>query len=363
MQWVMFLLVLTGQCFFSVCHLHEYHFININLTWERAQTYCRANYTDLASVFDKTDVQRMREKAEGLETDAWIGLCNYTERDNRTWHWSLPGIEYNQRESNINLYEPNNETENCVKMGNDLQDVNCNNTYKFVCYDEKTPGKKFHLIQDKMNWSQAQNYCRHNHTDLISGAQQLAEFEKERGSEYDLWIGLFRDTWRWSDRSNFSFRHWDKEPWSQDKQIGEKCATTLLKGGKWSFDNCNEQKPFFCYKSKLVLVQELKTWEQALYHCRDRHHDLVTISNPHQQGWVQETAKNATSELVWLGLRYTCALDLWFWISDQLVCYSKWAKEEQGQACDMAVAMKKKEQHEWVRKADTNKFSFICVER
>ncbi|KAK5607976.1 hypothetical protein CRENBAI_007264 [Crenichthys baileyi] len=55
-------------------------------------------------------------------------------------------------------------------------------------------------------------------------------------------------------------------------------------------------------------------WEDTLYYCRDHYHGLVTITNLDEQRWVQEKAKNSSTEFVWMGLHYTCALDFWFWL-------------------------------------------------
>ncbi|XP_013763501.1 natural killer cells antigen CD94-like, partial [Pundamilia nyererei] len=107
-----------------------------------------------------------------------------------------------------------------------------------------------------------------------------------KSSQFTAWVGLFRDSWRWSDWSNSSFRYWDAD--------------------------------------KLILIKENKTWEEALDYCRESHRGLVSITNPYQQRWVEVIAKNASSPFVWLGLRYSCTLDLWFWVNDKLVCYEKW---------------------------------------
>ncbi len=66
----------------------------------------------------------------------------------------------------------------------------------------KQSSNKFHLINKILTWPQAQNYCRQHHTDLVCGPSQLQDKEfiqlkSEIKSQENLWIGLFRDTWRW----------------------------------------------------------------------------------------------------------------------------------------------------------------------
>ncbi|KAL4007187.1 mannose receptor, C type [Sarotherodon galilaeus] len=326
MQWSLFLLVLLGQCCFFTCRLYEYHFIAENKS-------CR-----------------LRNSTQN-QGEAWIGLNNNTG-GNRTWHWSLPGVEYIQNDSswNQNGRTDNELPGNCVRKRDKLVDVLCDSTMWFICYSDK---KTLYLIPTLMNWTEAQSYCRSNHTDLASGLDQVdgKEIEalmKSKNSSFRAWIGLFRDSWRWSDGSDFSFRYWDMELFN-DTQSNKKCAMTLLnRSGKWSSDECDKEKPFFCYDDKLILIKENKTWEEALDYCRKSHRNLASITNPQEQGWVQDKASNASSPFVWLGLRYSCTLDLWFWVNDKLVCYEKWSKEGKTEECGRAVGMQRGGQYEWM---------------
>lgn len=112
---------------------------------------------------------------------------------------------------------------------------------------EKKSSDRFRVIKDKKNWEEAQNYCRENHTDLASGLNQLTDKEliREMESESELyWTGLFRDSWRWSDGSRVSFRHWVQD----ERRRNEKCAAAMLgNGGRWKTADCDLKKPFFCY--------------------------------------------------------------------------------------------------------------------
>uniref|UniRef100_A0A669D241 C-type lectin domain-containing protein n=1 Tax=Oreochromis niloticus TaxID=8128 RepID=A0A669D241_ORENI len=255
MQWSLYLLILMGQCCFFTCRLYEYHFTAENKSWYEAQRYCREKYTDLAKVFDMTDMSRLRNSTQN-QGEAWIGLNNNTD-GNRTWHWSLPGVEYIQNDSSWNQSGRTDKEKpgNCVRKRDKLADVSCNHTLWFICYDEmKKDNKTLYLIEYKMKWTQAQSYCRYNYTDLASGLDQVDEEKYEAvikglipDKKFSAWVGLFRDSWRWSDGSDFSFRYWDMELFI-DTQSNKTCAMTLLnRSGKWSSDECDKEKPFFCY--------------------------------------------------------------------------------------------------------------------
>ncbi|XP_016523086.1 C-type mannose receptor 2-like [Poecilia formosa] len=213
------------------------------------------------------------------------------------------------------------------------------------------------------SWQEAQSYCREKHKDLISGTKQLQDEEvmKLMNSTSDSsYIGLFRDTWRWSDGSSFSFRHWNKNFNDQIINSGQ-CAMTKFDGeGRWTNVSCDNKKPFICYDDKLILIKEAMNWEDALYYCRGHHHDLVTITNMDDQRWIQEKVKNASTGYVWMGLRYTCTLDFWFWVSDEVVRYKNWALDGQMDDCDMSGAMETGGEHQWFKKDDDVKLNFIC---
>ncbi|CAI5686182.1 unnamed protein product [Oreochromis niloticus] len=371
MQWSLYLLILMGQCCFFTCRLYEYHFIAENKSWSEAQRHCRENYTDLAKVFDMTDMSRLRNSTQN-QGEAWIGLNNNTG-GNRMWHWSLPGVEYIQNDSSWNL---NGRAEpgpgNCVmKREGKLAVISCDTKWWFICYDEmKKDNKTLYLIQQepKLNWTQAQSYCRAHYTDLVSGFDQVDGEEYEAlinglTPPFSIWVGLFRDSWRWSDGSNFSFRYWDMQLFN-DEQSNKKCAMTLLnRSGNWSSDECDKEKPFFCYDDNLILVGENKTWEEALYYCRENYNDLVSITNIREQNWIQEKVKDANSTYVWLGLRYTCTLGFWFWVTDEVVEYKNWASDGTTDGCDMSGAMKQGSPHKWSKQADNKKYNFICSKK
>uniref|UniRef100_A0A8C9X834 C-type lectin domain-containing protein n=1 Tax=Sander lucioperca TaxID=283035 RepID=A0A8C9X834_SANLU len=113
--------LLSGQCSSIGGQLCDYHFIGKNMTWKAAKEYCRKHHTDLATVSNQTDMQRLHNHAK-FQAGAWIGL-------QREWRWSQPGVEFN--ESKWSQGEPNNvgNQENCVWMRNDKwNDISCSNT-------------------------------------------------------------------------------------------------------------------------------------------------------------------------------------------------------------------------------------------
>ncbi|XP_039623887.1 secretory phospholipase A2 receptor-like [Polypterus senegalus] len=58
----------------------SYFWINESMSWSSAQNYCQVNYTDLVSIRDESENQKIMKTAQGF--NFWIGLFN------NQWKWS-----------------------------------------------------------------------------------------------------------------------------------------------------------------------------------------------------------------------------------------------------------------------------------
>uniref|UniRef100_A0A8C6WGU8 C-type lectin domain-containing protein n=1 Tax=Neogobius melanostomus TaxID=47308 RepID=A0A8C6WGU8_9GOBI len=346
---------------------HVYHFINEPKSWCEARSHCRKHYTGLATVSDMADLERLKQAADG--TEAWIGLRNRMK--DKEWHWSLPGVEFKESEAKDRWEngEPNdhNGLENCVhlKEHGKWNDNVCGTELCFICYN----GSSTTIIQTPLNWTAAQHYCREHHTDLLSGLDQL---NSTNFSEM-CWIGLFKDTWVWSDDSNSSFRHWEQGDQHLTKGYthDNKSCAKLGPTGQWI-------PALLCHKLYMItffllscvcaevfiLVKENKTWEDAMDYCRHHHRDLAWFDTPHLQGMVQKRAKMADSEVVWVGLHYTCFFEEWIWVNGHYVPGDdpNWKKRGYND-CGVNGAMERGGENKWVKKPSGDKYNFICAER
>uniref|UniRef100_A0A3B5LCL0 C-type lectin domain-containing protein n=1 Tax=Xiphophorus couchianus TaxID=32473 RepID=A0A3B5LCL0_9TELE len=290
-------------CCFIDCQLYQFHYINENKNWTEAQQYCREKHTDLATVTNMKDMKRLNNISAGDQSEAWIGLYDPTN-GTRTWFWSLPGVEFNESETNWEKGEPWDDwNSNCGILWPDAKwsIVHCRYPALFLCYDGKI---------ERKTWLEAQSYCREKHTDLISGTKQLQEAENMMNASgfIDYWrkpiyIGLFSNTWRWSDGSGFSF-----EPWYLQ------------------FD-------YQPNRDKVILIKENKTWNEALTY-----------------------SKNASTPFVWIGLRFSCRLNVWFWVCDN------WAWDEQND-CNMFGSMEAGGEYQWFQRNGSERFNFICADK
>uniref|UniRef100_A0A8C9U2K2 C-type lectin domain-containing protein n=1 Tax=Scleropages formosus TaxID=113540 RepID=A0A8C9U2K2_SCLFO len=232
---------------------------------------------------------------------------------------------------------------------------------------------QYHFVNMSKNWTEAQSYCREKYTDLVTidnpeEMNRVINRVNLTGYTGPAWIGLEKgnsDYWQWSDQRNSSFRYW--APGKPDNNTGnEKCTVATITqtlSGTWDDRQCGENHPFLCYDDHLILVQENMTWNEALNYCRENYTDLVSVHDEEIQQWVERKARNATSAHVWLGLRFSCTLSFWFWVSAEPVCYVHWSSDNGTGTghCGNTGAVQSRGEHRWVSLPETQKLNFICV--
>ncbi len=119
----------------------QYHFVNESKSWTEAQRYCRQNYTDLATIDNMEEMNRLINTVNGSYFgSAWIGQYD----DVNSWRWSLEDNDFypeGERDFRNWYHEPDNSGGNqlCVYMdyNGKWYDMSCDNTLPFVCYDGK----------------------------------------------------------------------------------------------------------------------------------------------------------------------------------------------------------------------------------
>ncbi|KAM8753720.1 uncharacterized protein AB9X84_010787 [Acanthopagrus schlegelii] len=252
----------------------QYHFVYDQKNMTEAQKYCRETYTDLATVDNMEDVKILNDtvdKSKGFIL-FWIGLYD----DVNSWRWSLSNTSfYRDGEAEFRLWQdgqPNNinSREHCTVMdsGGRWSDVNCMTRHRLVCMDVRGLKVTFVLIETLMNWTEAQSYCREHHTDLAS-VRNMTENQKVADlvpAGQEAFIGLYRDSWKWSDGSDSSFRYWRQGQPVND--VGnDACVVADFSGsGEWWDDPCGRNRPFVCYTitTKQVIKVRLERKDSSL---------------------------------------------------------------------------------------------------
>ncbi|XP_017340773.1 putative C-type lectin domain family 20 member A [Ictalurus punctatus] len=182
--------------------------------------------------------------------------------------------------------------------------------------------RKYIHVNEQLNWSDAQKYCRENYTDLaiFETQEEQDRFQNHITTPKSCWIGLSRNSntykfTQWSDGSLSSFQQWSTgEPsWDNEKNC------VYIQYSWWTSHFCKDRLTFICYtwKPELIVVQEMKTWEEALNYCRMHYTDLVSLDTKRDQQAVNSMSNETLTPSFWTGLRF---LDgSWFWVNQVLM--------------------------------------------
>uniref|UniRef100_A0A3B3YCA2 C-type lectin domain-containing protein n=1 Tax=Poecilia mexicana TaxID=48701 RepID=A0A3B3YCA2_9TELE len=237
---------------------HQYYFVNTSLTWTEAQSVCRRDYTDLATIESTADVNDFLSTNSSYTGKAWIGLYDDTLN---SWTWSLndssfygPG-EYSFRNWDNGQPDDYLGQQHCVRFSgssvNSLgqwDDAGCMETMQFLCYNGTVGGSPSYVLSSiSLTWTEAQKFCRENYVDLASVRNQTEnDIIRTLIGSSTVWIGLYREK-LWSDSSDSLFRYWaDGEPFDPS---GDQCvAGSFNDSGRWSDESCSLSLPFVCYK-------------------------------------------------------------------------------------------------------------------
>ncbi|XP_039505320.1 macrophage mannose receptor 1-like isoform X2 [Pimephales promelas] len=352
-------------CSVSECVQRQYHFINVLKTWTEAQIFCRENYTDLATVDNMNDMNELMKSVNvgGLQY-IWIGLQR-TGVDKWQWSSGEPALYLNWGPT-----QPDGRDECAFMRNGEWHDWPCSDSRTFICNSSNNMNTGLVFVNQMKNWRDAQSFCRQNHIDLVSVRnqnenQQIQKFINDSHISTDVWIGLFRDSWQWSDQSDSSFRNWNSG--QPDNYGGNQNCTGINPNAQGQLHDifCNSLYPFVCHEDKLILITETLTWTEALRYCRQNYTDLVSVHSVQMQEEVMNVVKRASTEAVWLGLHNYCSMNMWLWLSGEIVCYQNWAPGNgtTPENCSLEKrkgAVQSGGDQRWISLPETRKLNFIC---
>ncbi|XP_039886613.1 C-type mannose receptor 2-like [Simochromis diagramma] len=281
MAGIMHLLLLSGLSFqFSHGLQPQFVFFQTPKTWSEAQSICREQCFDLATINHMREMEIVLEAVKDKYDDAvWTGLSKGTTL---RWHWSLADDDfYKEGERNYLLWSSVNNNNCAVSSNGKLNMLSCANQKYSVCFDATKQGADQYILNTQgMVWTAARDYCRTHYTDLTS-LRNDAEYQivQQVANGNEVYVGLFRDPWEWSDQTDSSFRYWnpDKTVWTDNTQT---CVAMLkVNSGKWGDRACTEAHPFVCdCRNKLSFI-ELRISPQD---------SMLDLSNPSVQADILE---------------------------------------------------------------------------
>ncbi|KAA0721236.1 Adhesion G protein-coupled receptor L2 [Triplophysa tibetana] len=270
-------------------------------------------------------------------TKTWTEAQRYC-RENYTDLATVNNInDMNELKKTVNNNQKCDRQTSCsMVVNNGVFTDPCEGTYKYLnvsyeCAEAPPNSSKSNIINtSKKTWREAQSFCRQYHTDLISVRNQTDNHLIHNiinDPHTSVWIGQFRGSWVWSDNTDPAFRYWDSD--------------------------------------ELMLIQKNLSWTEAVRYCRENHVDLVSVDSQKIQLMVKAAVHQAWTAEVWLGLRHSCSVGIWFWVNGEIVCYDHWApgNETEVDDCERDVrsgAVQSGGHHLWISLPGSHKLNFIC---
>ncbi|TRZ01529.1 hypothetical protein DNTS_005212 [Danionella cerebrum] len=314
----------------------------MDMTWEDALMFCREHYIDLASAAQTYQLQLLQKSLQNSTTaSVWTDLRFLAGE----WQWvsrtfreipyigsleSCPPDPYRCGAYNISTAQMENR--NCEEM------LNFKVRFAFACEMLLVMSlHSTHYTQDLRNIrvvspdsslnnggihhsSDCSLWTRNNFEDLSTITSQQEEnvlFTLNQDGVLK-WIGLHIDLagsgrWLWPNGEQVSFSDW--APNQPDNQSGQQYCVAIIY--HWFDFDCNVARPFFCSKTRYILVKENKTWEEALQHCKTHFNDLARMNTDRQLQLAKEAAIESQTDSVWTGQRYL--VGQWMWTNNDPV--------------------------------------------
>ena len=221
-------------------------------------------------------------------------------------------------------------------------------------------------VRKEKKWKEARKHCTEHYNDLVSISNQ-AQDNRLRSKmlkrvESEFWIGLYKEedgVWKWSGGTEASFFNWAD---ADERDSEDKCCAVIHETG-WRRKKCEDKFQFVCLNSKLVLVKENKTWEEAMEQCHTQHGDLVSLTSEIVVARTLAAIGDAQADHVWTGMRYLA--DSWLWVNGDEVEYQAWSTGDQPQCpawthhCG-ALSLTGKHLESW---DCADKLNFVCFEK
>ncbi|GLD74883.1 macrophage mannose receptor 1-like protein [Lates japonicus] len=347
-------LLITALCLEAV-HIKSRPYKSMDkMNWTEARLYCQSHYVDLATWNTVKKGALAEYFTEHGINQVWIGLHRDPEKDS-VWKWI--NIKTGEGVSGDDLshssdWADKHPKSHCAVIGDDQMWHSTHCSKRNYVYCSEGDHISYHKID--LTWYGASQYCQDMNGNLATITKTNTNYFESSG-----WIGLYRQaghTWSWIGdlSSNYS-------DWAPGEPVTEDCGLFDPVTEEWYSKACSEELHPLCFKDKLVVVNENKTWEEALSYCRnmttsDFNYDILS---PHYSDYSylrERIYSRATTDEVWIGLRLLGG-EWWLVSGEELnqemlpECPSQW---------NHCGTLSKHDTNNWIPRDCSERRNFIC---
>uniref|UniRef100_A0A672FCM4 C-type lectin domain-containing protein n=1 Tax=Salarias fasciatus TaxID=181472 RepID=A0A672FCM4_SALFA len=189
--------------------------------------------------------------------------------------------------------------------------------------------QKYHYVNQRRNWTAAQQYCREFYNDLATfeSMDDVNQLKRPSFMISKVWIGLWDDPTSWKAQT----------------------CMIIMSDGKWDDESCSSTFHFVCYNGKKKNI----TWEDARSYCRANHTDLAMIEEKKENRNVKSVIQGQSG---WIGLYR----EPWMWSDGSNSSFRNWLKNSPDNLLTDEHCVVEDPDHGWEDRRCSRKIPFIC---
>ncbi|KAL2099694.1 hypothetical protein ACEWY4_004088 [Coilia grayii] len=330
--WISF----SGNCYWLVSNT------NLLTTWHDSLSKCSSMGATLVTIKSKEEQFFINAQLPDFHQvdipDIWIGLSDKDQDGNFQWvDMTYPA--YTNWRANFPQ-----DTAKMWDCGQIYTESHCDQGYLLYgdfCY---------HFEADEVkNWNDAEDYCKGQGGHLASfhGPEDVGFISAHMLTS--SWVGLNdianEGTYVWSDGSNVNYLDWETnqpDNWQGNEDCIHIRGVEHHEPGKLNDQPCSYTFPFICKKGwnekcgswvsdpfndfcYLFNYLSTRTWADARADCVNQHADLISITEPFEQAFIQAQVQLIpTGVSLWMGGHDSVTEGGWEWTDGSPFRYINW---------------------------------------
>nr|XP_020506487.1 macrophage mannose receptor 1-like [Labrus bergylta] len=342
----------SGSCYWMVSN------INLLTTWHDAFTKCSDQGAHLLIINSQEEQFFINGKLPDFHQvdipDIWLGLSDKDQDGDFRW--------VDKTQITFSNYGPGwpQNTANVWDCGQIFTDSHCDSGYLLYgdfCYQFETEVVK--------SWQDAEAHCAGEQAHLVSvhSEEELSFIVAHMPAQ--AWIGLndinIEGQFVYSDGTPADFLLWgpnQPDNWQNNEDCVHIRGADHSEAGKFNDDFCTSTKEFVCKKAKgqgpppqpptsgpgwnvkcgswmadpfndycyLFNYLSMRTWAEARADCLNQGGDLVSITDPFEQAFIQGVIQlSPTGISLWMGGHDSVTEGGWEWVDGSPFRYIRWS--------------------------------------